>query len=187
MNKFLPWIQLVDGRPFEPGNPEPEDFDIKVIAKALSKICRFGGHTSRFYSVAEHSIHVASLLPKEFHMYGLLHDAHEAYTGFGDVCNPVKTASLRMLERSIDGVIAQAFDLEAGIFNSEAIKFADLTMLATEKRDLLEPSQREWEFELPDPVKHLNLANLDGSPERVEKAFLIIYNEIVEGKNGNRS
>lgn len=59
--------------------------DLNTIAQALSKICRWGGHCHPFYSVASHSIHVSRLLEATHGriggVVGLLHDAHEAYTG----------------------------------------------------------------------------------------------------------
>lgn len=67
-----------------------ENFDIRLkdIAYSLSKICRFNGHTSRFYSVAEHSIYTRYYSDDEFALTALLHDAHEAYCG--DICSPFK-------------------------------------------------------------------------------------------------
>jgi hypothetical protein len=40
-------------------------FDIEVIAHALSMQCRYAGHTSRFYSVAEHSLLVERVVRAE--------------------------------------------------------------------------------------------------------------------------
>lgn len=60
------------------------DYDIMDIATGLSNECRFNGHVPKFYSVAEHSVHLSKIIfmmtkcPKEaFH--ALLHDASEAY------------------------------------------------------------------------------------------------------------
>ena len=57
-----------------------DDINIYDIAHALSQICRFTGHTKKFYSVAEHSVRVSYLaLGQANKRYGLMHDAAEAY------------------------------------------------------------------------------------------------------------
>lgn len=43
------WMQTRTGRAFYPQNPLPEDICIEDIAHALGNLCRFGGHTKRFY------------------------------------------------------------------------------------------------------------------------------------------
>jgi len=68
-------------------------FDIKEIAYSLANLCRFTGHTARFYSVLEHSLKVMWLIDDDYYsplycLHGLLHDAHEAYTG--DLSTPWK-------------------------------------------------------------------------------------------------
>lgn len=64
------WIQTFTGRRFWPLDPRPEDVCIEDIAHALSLKCRFGGHCTRFYSVAEHSVHVSNYVPAEFALWG---------------------------------------------------------------------------------------------------------------------
>ena len=85
------WLQTRSGRPFDYEQPKPDQIDIRDIAHALGQLCRFAGHCSRFYSVAEHSVHVAMLLRQggdPLARWGLLHDAHEAYVV--DIPSPLK-------------------------------------------------------------------------------------------------
>ena len=55
------WIQTFTGKRMYPLDPKPEDICIEDIAHALSNICRFTGHTKKFYSVGEHSINCLDL------------------------------------------------------------------------------------------------------------------------------
>jgi len=70
--------------------------DIEDIVHAQSLLCRFNGHNTRFYSVAEHSVHVAREIDPTLTMVGLLHDAVEA--NLGDVPSPLKTQLPRFKE-----------------------------------------------------------------------------------------
>jgi hypothetical protein len=82
------WIETSTGGKFELAKPV---FSIEDIAHALSMCCRFNGHVSQFYSVAEHSV-LVSLLMDRFYggdpFEGLMHDALEAY--LVDVPSPIK-------------------------------------------------------------------------------------------------
>ena len=82
------WIQTYTGRKFHPLDPAMTDFDLRDIAHSLSLLCRFNGHCLRFYSVAEHSVRVSRILPDDLKLWGLLHDAGEAY--LTDLPRPVK-------------------------------------------------------------------------------------------------
>lgn len=69
----MSWIQTSTGRKFYPLSPNDSDVSILDIARALSMQCRFGGHVRRFYSVAEHSVHVSNHVSRENALWGLLH------------------------------------------------------------------------------------------------------------------
>lgn len=123
------------------------------IAAALSKINRFTGHTSRLYSVAEHSLHVCHVMERDLAvrhpkalLAGLLHDAHEAYVG--DLSTPLKRVlgePWAALERRVEYAVRARFDVEAtGHAYRAQIKHADLIMLATERAALMPAGGPAW-------------------------------------------
>jgi 5'-deoxynucleotidase YfbR-like HD superfamily hydrolase len=81
-------INTVSGIEMDLLNPTPEMIDINDIAHSLGMQCRFGGHVSMFYSVAQHSVFVAGKAPAELRKHALLHDAAEAY--LQDITAPLK-------------------------------------------------------------------------------------------------
>lgn len=136
------YIQTSIGVHFDLQDPKPEMVSIIDITRALSHINRFTGHTKKPYSVAVHSLNASYIVPPEFALEALLHDAHEAYTG--DVSSPLKSLlpDYRALENRIESVVRQRFGLPAGM--SPEVKRADLTMLATERKLLLGDDGVTW-------------------------------------------
>lgn len=106
-----PWIETFTGRRFYFLHPSPEDICIEDIAHALSMICRFTGHTTNFYSVAQHSLLVSRWVSKNYALVGLMHDAQEAY--LGDISHPLKKIlpDYRHIEEEIASAIRQKFNL----------------------------------------------------------------------------
>lgn len=88
VTRFGDWMQTYSGRQFWPMDPRAEEIDIEDIAHALSMQCRYAGHCLRFYSVAEHCVHLSRKVSTENALWALLHDASEAY--LVDVPRPVK-------------------------------------------------------------------------------------------------
>ena len=89
-------------------------FLIEDIAASLSKQCRYNGHSIKFYSVAEHSVHVSHLVEhatrsKHEALHALLHDASEAY--LGDITSPLKKIlpDYKALEREFEIAIGKSF------------------------------------------------------------------------------
>lgn len=137
-----PWIQTYTGHPWFLLDPQATDVSIFDIAHALSNICRFTGHTERFYSVAEHSVWVSHLVPREHALCGLLHDATEAYVG--DVSSPLKALipAYKEIEHRTWLAIAARFGLPIDL--PAAIKKADLSMFETERQQLMSTSRMPW-------------------------------------------
>lgn len=179
---MTPAILTHGGRYFDFTNPDPRSIDVHDIAVALSRICRFTGHPKRFYSVAQHSVLVSHLVPREYALQGLLHDAAEAY--LGDVSSPLKQLlpDYKVIERRVERTIALAFGIPYPLHPS--IKEADLWALVTERQDLM-----------PDPLPCYRVTDavawswtegiepIPGgipafAPEVAEAAFLARYAEI---------
>jgi len=141
------WITTYTGKRFHFLDPQPEEIDIIDIAHHLSLLCRFTGACREFYSVAEHSIRVADILPRELKLAGLLHDAAESYTN--DISRPVKYShKLEETEALISVAIGKKFNVE---LSHPKIKEADNIMIATEAKDLMDNMDR-W-AELPEPLE----------------------------------
>ncbi|MFN3827814.1 MAG: phosphohydrolase [Micavibrio sp.] len=157
------WAESVSGRIMNVLDPSPDLISITDIAEGLAKQCRYNGQIPVFYSVAQHCTVVADLLPRRLAIYGLLHDAHEAY--LGDLITPVKMAvSARVgwnvwkkIEEPLDKAIFEAFGLSWPLSETDQdiLAHADRVALATEVRDLKPQSYRNnrkyWQS-LPDPA-----------------------------------
>lgn len=135
-NRRGPCISTLNGR-FFPFDPKPEDVDIVHIAHSLGMLCRYTGACRRFYSVGEHSVHIALwLLPKfgpTIALSGLLHDAPETLSGFGDNARPskVKAPIIKQTEDAIYRVaLSRAFDLPAPL--PREVHEADSRIIADE-------------------------------------------------------
>ena len=140
------WMTTYTGKRFHFLEPTPDEVDIRDIAHHLSLLCRFTGACRCFYSVAEHSILVAELVPWELKLSALLHDATEAY--INDISRPVKYShKLDDTETIIMSVIVDKFGINP---TAPEIKEADNILIATEARDLM-PNMDCW-APLPPPL-----------------------------------
>lgn len=165
------WITTYTGKKFHYLDPKPEEIDIRDIAHALSLKTRFSGHCITFYSVADHSIRVAEILPDELQLSGLLHDAAEAY--IPDIPRPLKEHfGLRKAEDKILKVIYNKF----GVTDSPEIHDADDVLIATEARDLM-PNMDGWAT-LPDPLEQ-EIKPM--TPRKAEIRFLYRFTMYKEG------
>lgn len=119
---------------------KPRNINLKDIALGLSRQPRYAGQTTKPYSVAQHCLLVAELIPKR-RLYALIHDAPEAL--LCDMPTPAKDAMRELgstaydeLEWRLYAAICKAVKLEPRWFIS--IKFADNAARGIEAR-LLHP------------------------------------------------
>lgn len=169
-----PWIETFTGKKFHFLNPQPEEICIEDIAHALSNICRFTGHSSFFYSVAEHSIAVSVLTNS---LEGLLHDASEAY--ITDISSPVKPllANYRDLERRITTAIEKQFGLRTKPEIHRGVKQADLDQLATEAKYLIKSGGIGWDhWKVNQRGTKEGIVPTGYNPDRAEQKFLQCFN-----------
>lgn len=142
------YIETSRGRQFWLDKPI---FDPDEIAHALGNQCRFAGHCRQFYSVAEHSLLVASLVahlglgdPFE----GLMHDAHEAYVL--DMPAPWKSV-LPEYKAKLEAPLELKLRVHFGFMPTLApgIKFADWVALAIEAHQLMPSKGKDWTYVPP--------------------------------------
>jgi uncharacterized protein len=172
MERIGDWIQTASGKSMFPLDPRAEEICIEDIAHALSNLCRFTGHTRTFYSVAEHSVRVSWACELPHELYGLLHDASEAY--LSDISSPMKRSSdfgqlyLRA-EANLMAAICRKFEISE--FCPSNVKLCDARMLATERRDLMGECDREWRA-VDTAHKPYSGRIIPVSPEAAEREFL---------------
>lgn len=136
-----------------PVNPNPEKIKIEDIAHALSQLCRFGGHTNQFYSVAQHCCHVHDFMRDHFDcsenqkLAGLLHDAAEAY--LVDLPRPVKgqIPQYKEIEYNLMQVIFRKFGVTESEDTHVLVKQADDAVLRSEAESFMPNGGKEWDWE----------------------------------------
>jgi uncharacterized protein len=112
------WFPTYTGIKFYPLTPTPEMIRIEDIAHHLSLICRFLGATRTMDSVAQHSVVVSRCLQNRENadvdtlLWGLLHDAGEAYSG--DMVPPIKAMSpfIQRIENRVLRIIIEKYNLK---------------------------------------------------------------------------
>ena len=157
------WIQTYTGKAVDFDKPiTPDVICLEDIAHALAMQCRFNGHCLQFYSVAEHSVHVANRIDEQYcnmptkqvRQWALLHDAAEAYVG--NMVRPLKHSGRLDAFKSIELAVRSAIEYAlVGVRPSDEIekniKHADLELLATERDKIMAPPPQPWD-PLPDPL-----------------------------------
>jgi len=168
----MAWTQTKTGKLFSLKYPNSDAVDIEDIAHSLSQICRFGGHTREFYSVAQHSVECAIRADVGFQLEALLHDAHEAY--LGDICTPLKDmigSGIRRVDNALATAVRDHFGLPNNL--SANVHHVDQRMLVTEASQLMGDPQ--WAQDMP--YEKFDFTLNPWAPTVAKTIFLDTYKE----------
>jgi len=176
------WMQTFTGVQFWPLDPKVDEIRLEDIAHSLSLQCRFAGHCTEFYSVAQHSVLVSQNVPPADALWGLLHDAAEAY--LVDLPRPVKRYSTmgtlyRQIEERVMLVICAKFGL--GEMMPDSVHTADDVILMTEKRDLMPNCPAKWR----ETAAPLDACIIPWPPRVAEYKFLYYAERLLKGELKN--
>lgn len=199
-----PEILTHSGRVFNLADPKPEQVHVPDIAHALSKLCRFTGHTDKFYSVAQHSVLVSMEVPAQYALLALFHDAHEAYTGdmngplksllaeytdaYQHIVRPIDCAIFKVLPVDADATshLSKAYPIKSTHEAWDYIHQADMRVLMSEKRDLMPATGSPWViddghmvFSESDPLSTIADTIIPGGHQWSYWAFMHRYYSLV--------
>ena len=171
------WMQTFTGRAFYPLSLDRNDINRYDIAHSLSMQCRYNGHTSRFYSVAEHSVLMSQWVPEEDALWALLHDAPEAY--IGDMIRPLKKhiPEFRKIDEQIMGAICDKFDLPFEM--PDSVKEADNRIIENERRELLGKEPLPWTVHGA-PLPGIEITGW--LPKEAEEKYMSRLDELLAGR-----
>lgn len=166
-------ILVHSGVLFDVFNPKQEEILIEDIAHALSNLCRYGGHSPKFYSVAQHSVFCsmeAGTLQEQFD--ALMHDATEAY--LIDLPRPIKRNIPKYME--IENVLQEKICERYGLTYplSHRTHEVDNLILQFEYTSFYDKIDENFIFLVPEKAKKLFLSR-----------FNELKNAIIEQKSIN--
>lgn len=171
------------GKQFYPLDPQPEDYLLEDIAHSLSKMCRFGGHSEYFYSVAQHSVLCATKAREDgrstlFQLWMLFHDLSEAY--LGDMTRPLKEMLPEYveIEELVQGVGWDAFEIPQPTDEDwKEIKYYDNLLLYNEIK-AIKVNHPAWNSVLPDDFDHVPVYEI--SMAEAKSWFITTATELLE-------
>lgn len=111
----MTWIQTATGRQVDFNAPNIESISRIDIVMSLDRMPRFHGNLNCDYTVADHCLNLANIMPEEpfFKLQALLHDAAEAY--MMDVPSPLKKLlgeEFYRIERTLECCIFKHFEVD---------------------------------------------------------------------------
>ena len=187
LERYSDWIETFTGVKFYPLEPRMEEIRLDDIAHALSLLCRYNGHSKKFYSVAQHSVLCAleaefRELPKDIVLRALLHDAQEAY--LSDVARPIKPylSGFSKIEKKLQSMIYTKFGLDPRDKRADKlVSDIDYNVLFWEADVLMKSRGKIWDnYQEPSlqVLKHLEkealLELISGQPRVLEDTYKAI-------------
>ena len=168
-------ILTYTGKFVDPMNLDGNLVDIHDIAHSLGMQCRYTGHCSRFYSVAEHSVWVSHMVPHDKALAGLLHDAAEAY--LHDMASPIKKNFPTFIDASgaAQGVINRKYGLDDYADKAPEVKAADKAMLHLEMNVLMKGG---WDGTAHVPTQNVVTQLRCLLPEQAKQLFLERFTQL---------
>jgi hypothetical protein len=168
------WIQTYSGGKIYPLDARIEEINIEDIAHSLSLQCRYTGHCTRFYSVAEHSVYVSWMQKPENALWGLLHDASEAY--LTDITRPLKPflTGYKMYEDNLMRVVCDKYSLPYAM--PDDVKETDSRILLDEREQLMVRTEEDWGL---DGLEPLGIEIEGWSPDYAKGMFLKTFRALV--------
>lgn len=157
------WQPTRTGRRVPLACPTAADIDPEDLAEPLAHLVRYCGHAGH-YTSAQHLCLVSDLCPAHLRLWGLLHEAHEAYTGHLSAPAAGRLCALaghgqpqEALVRRVQHAVCVRYGLDWP--EPHLVRWACKQVTAAEIHDLL-PAERE---RLPDwglPAPPLSLPTI---------------------------
>ena len=183
------WLETFTGERFYFFSPTADMVHMDDIVEGLCKIARFNGQTSKFYSVAEHSVLIAHYILKRtgdprLAYTGLMHDAAEAY--IGDMARPVKQTlpGFKEIEIGIDRVVSDRFGTTYPF--PDIVKECDSRILVDERKQAMSDSGNDWGVDALEP---LGVTIEFWSPGQARTAFRLLNDlllTLIQAANDDR-
>ncbi len=160
-------VQMASGRVVDLSSLSTSDIHWPDIVEAMVKLPRFNGSTPFIiYTTGQHCCHAFDLAPNAQRADAFLANFHEAFLG------PIVMPAMSFIAHShpdpkgLESAVESAKDKISEIIRSAAglqavadttvnriISAVELTLLATERRDLFPEAQEKFPLQLPAPAR----------------------------------
>lgn len=170
-------LETVTGKLVDISNPQPEQIDIEDIAWALSRIPRFGAHTTTFipYNVAQHSIFVAEEV-KNILSGGIGDDPipEEILRSAENIFNNSELEEITEEEVIIKALLHDAAEAYIGDIPSPVKKNPELSAFAKIELRLMEVIYKKFDLTPPNDFEKVVIKYADKVAQKIEaNAFMV--------------